>query len=185
VLSKGSHVAEIIQLRERTPRAKRGKLLVEWALGVGHRVSPLVTLAGLPERLLGQLAESDPKGTSLLEELVLLLALGKRGPVTHLPPKERMRILDLSLFFLDQVRFECMTRLGWIEPLPSREIPLVEILVLDPANLRELRGSPRLRQDHPHFHRFENLPLLDRETFLRKLIPQALELFRRRLDENP
>lgn len=175
-------MAEIIHFQERTLEAQKGRLLAKWALGMGYRISTKVAVAGLPDRLLLLLAESDPRGTSLLEELVSLMVLGKKQPVTLLAPHTRMRILEVSLCVLDLVRFECMTRLGWIEPQPARQIPLVEILSKEPRELKELTSPLRLRQDHPYYHRFEALPLLEREAFLRRMIPQALELFRRELN---
>jgi len=174
-------VAEIIRFQERTLEAKKGRLLAQWALGVGYRVPPNVALEGLPDKLLLALAESDPRGTSLLEELVSLIVFGGKKPVTLLAPRMRMRMLEVSLCALDLVRFECMTRLDWIEPQAARQIPLVEILSREPRELKELTGPLRLRQDHPYYHRLEALPLLEREAFLRRMIPQALELFRREL----
>lgn len=176
-------LAEIIRFQERTPEATKGRLLTQWALGMGCRISPVATVGELPDRLILVLAQSDPRGASVLEELVCLIVLGRMQPVKALPPGMRMRILELSLFVLDLVRFECMTRLDWIEPQAARQVPLVEILSREPRELKELTGPLRLKQDHPHFHRFEALPLMEREVFLRKMIPQAMEVFRRRLNQ--
>lgn len=177
-------MAEIIHFQERTPQAKKAGLLTQWALEMGCSISPQATVAELPDKLVLVLAESDPSGDSSLEELVGLIALGRRQPVTALPPRVRMIILELSLFVLDLVRFECMTRLDWIEPQAARKVPLVEILSRELRQLKELMKPLRLRQTHPLFHRFEALPLIEKETFIRRMIPQALELFRRRLDQN-
>lgn len=176
-------VADIIHFKERTPQARKESLLTQWALRMGYRLSSRATVASLPDRLILLLAESDPRGASLLEELVCLIILGKRQPVISLPALVRMRVLEISLFLLDLVRFECMTRLDWIEPQAAREKPLVEILSREPRELKELTRPLRLRQDHPHFHRFEALPIMEREAFLRRMIPQALELFRIRLNQ--
>ncbi len=178
-------MAEIIHFPRRTPEASTERMLVKWATEMGYRISPRATVASLPDKLVLSLAESDPRGASLLEAMVCVVVLGKRQPLTALPPQTRMRLLELSLFLIDVVRFECMARLDWIEPQRVRELPLVEILSKEPSELKQLTGPHRLRQDHPHFHKFEALPLMEKETFVRRMIPQALELFRRKLKQTP
>lgn len=177
-------MAQIIHFQERTPEAKRGQLLARWALEMGYGISPRATLADIPDRLLLALAESDPRGESLLEELVCLLLLGKKQAVTALPPQMRMRILEFSLLLLDLVRFECMARLHWIEPQAARQFSLVGILSKEPGEFKGLKEPAGLTKDHPHFHKFQALPMVEREAFVRRMIPQALELFRRRLTQS-
>ncbi|MGQ9859062.1 MAG: hypothetical protein ACUVS3_10295 [Thermodesulfobacteriota bacterium] len=174
-------MAQIIDIREGALRQARGRLFLEWAQRAGHRVEPGTTLGQLSDGLLWILAQADLKGNSLLEELIVLIRLGTRRPSSSLSPELRLEILDFSLFLLDQARFECMVRLGWIEPLPARDLPLVQLLCLPLERLREIKESPRLREDHPQFHWFQRLSSLDKETFLRRQIPHALELFRRRV----
>jgi hypothetical protein len=178
-----SQVAEIIDLEERKRSMGAARLLVEWARALGFSIGPQCSLMELPDKLLWLLAKADPRGQSELEDLIVRVRRGKKKTSAVLGPRERMEILDVTLFLLDQIRFECMTRLGWIEPLETRQIPLAEILSRPVERLKELKQTPKLRQDNPSFHRFQALPLLEKETFIRKQIPQALEIFRRRIQE--
>ncbi len=175
-------MAEIIDLEERKKAMGGSRFLVEWARALGFSISPQCSLMELPDQLLWLLAKADPRGQSELESLILQVRKGKRTGVI-LEPEERMEILDVTLFLLDQIRFECMTRLGWIEPVETREIPLGKLLSTPTERLKELKQTPKLRQDNPNFHRFQALPALEKETFIRRQIPQALEIFRRRIQE--
>jgi len=178
-----SQVAEIIDLEERKKALGGSRLLMEWARALGFSLGPQCSLMELPDQLLWLLAKADPRGQSELEDLILRVRTGKKKASVVLGPEERMEMLDVTLFLLDQIRFECMTRLGWIEPLETRQIPLAELLSRPVERLKELKQTPELRQDNPNFHRFKALSLLDRETFIRRQIPQALEIFRRKIQE--
>jgi hypothetical protein len=135
----------------------------------------------LPDELLLALAEGDREGNSLLDELIVWVCTGRPGEVRSLPTRTRLRVLDLSLFLMDQLRFECMARLEWVDPAPARERGLIQLIRSDAQSLRGLRKTPSLKKDHPHYHHFLGLLDMEKETFIRQQIPAALEQFRRRL----
>jgi hypothetical protein len=176
-------MADIIQLRPRGGNRKERQALRQWARRLGYDLDPAVCIAGLPDTLLLALAEGDAEGSALLDELIVAVRTGFPRDVRSLPSRTRLQVLDLALFMIDQLRFECMTRLGWIDPLPAREIALIHLIQSDATTLRRLRTTPLLREDHPHHHSFRGFLDMEKETFLRRQIPAALEQFRRRAKE--
>jgi hypothetical protein len=76
-----------------------------------------------------------------------------------------------------------MARLGWIESLPAREVPVVDLIRSSDTAWKKLRKTPELKQDHPHYHHFRGMLRLEKETFLRSQIPSVLEQFRRRVKQ--
>ncbi len=172
-------MGEVIHLERFRTGDPTDRAIREWAASLGVKLKPGARIADLPHALLLALAEGGAEGNDLLDALVLAAwREGKRDP-RALPPFLRMRLVDLSLLLIDQFRFECMYRLGWIEPLAVRQAPLARLLSSRPRDLEPLRAVPSLKQDHFEYRRFQGLTDKDRETFLRRQIPAALEQFRR------
>lgn len=176
-------MAEIIDLRERREIIRGSQLLVEWARALGFSIGPECSIGDLPDSLLWLLAKADPKGQSELEKLILLVRKGKKAPSKILDPEERIELLDVTLFLLDHIRFECMRRLGWIETMEANKIPLAKLLSESVEGLKEMKQIPSLKEDNPNFYRFQSLPTMEKDSFIRRQIPQALEIFRRRLEQ--
>jgi hypothetical protein len=173
-------MAQIIEFRQYSgdPRARR--VLGEFAQRLGYELGAEARIRDLPDDLLLALAEGATDDQGLIEGLIVWMWTGTPGDIRSLPPGMRIRAVDLSLFLIDQFRFECMARLGWIDPSPARDVPVVCIILGDAQTRRPLRQTPRLRDDHPHGHRFRAMMEVEKETFVRKQIPAALEQFRRR-----
>lgn len=173
-------MAEVIDLRQRGQRARNRRLVAVWAQKMGYEISPDTSLSQLPPGLLLILAQGGQNLKNPIEELVAIVRTGKAVPLESLPAPHLLDVLDASLFVLDQVRFECMVRLGWIHPLPSREMPLGDLISLSLEEMKKLKTQPFLNKGHPHYYRFQEMSFMEKEAFIRRLIPQALELFRRR-----
>jgi|Deesub1362A_J573_1020465.scaffolds.fasta_scaffold00055_61 hypothetical protein len=174
-------MADLIDFEASLKRREEERRFERWNERLGTRFRWGTRIRDLPDEVLLRLAEGGMEGSGLLEELILS---SWRLPVeepTQMEPRARMALLDLSLLLIDHFRFECMTRLGWLDPLPLREVPLLEILLEPEGDWRSQVESPRLRKDHPHHHRFQGIPQPERETYIRKMIPAALERFRRRV----
>jgi hypothetical protein len=97
----------------------------------------------------------------------------------ELEPVRKMAVIDEYLFLLDQIRFECMKRLGWLESYPGWNISLVDMIVqfesLGPLIQAQV---PALSKGHPGYKEYLALNTFDRESFVRKLIPDLLKELR-------
>ena len=127
-------------------------------------------------KALGLLARGKETTVFCLYDLIMNLEnLGSGFEFNELNPKEKMAVIDRYLFLLDRIRFEYMKRLGWLEGYPGEEFTLVELITRFEELASELQGkTPALSQQHPGYKRFCNMNALEREQFIRKLIPKAL-----------
>ncbi|MBF0527404.1 MAG: hypothetical protein HQK56_20165 [Deltaproteobacteria bacterium] len=90
--------------------------------------------------------------------------------------------MDVHLFILDQIRFECMRRLDWITGFAGEQYPLVT-LVLECDSIKPgfQPFFPDLKSTHPKYEDFMRLGKMDGESVLRREIPRAIETFLARL----
>ncbi len=90
----------------------------------------------------------------------------------------KKNMIDISVFLIDQFRFEAMFRLGWVEEFPARSIPIVE-LILDFYNHYEYLQyeTPKLSPSHELYKEYIKTHELDRGGVVRRLIPQMLKVF--------
>jgi hypothetical protein len=147
----------------------------------GKRFDRAIRIRDFPDEILFTLAEGGLEGNALLDNLVMSVWGVDPMPIQDLSTPIRMRLLDVSLLLIDQLRFECMARLGWVEPLSVRNIPLMKIIQWGDEARRQLRKTPQLKSNHPHYYAFQSMMDIEKQTFLRRQIPAALEQFRLRL----
>jgi len=126
---------------------------------------------------LSRLARGKDEGTFYLYDLIMRIqGLGSGFEFDVLETKHKIAVIDRYLFILDQLRFECMKRLGWIVDYPGEECALVEIVTRYDELVPDLKvKSPTLSRNHPDYEKYCAMNALARETLIRKLIPQTLE----------
>ena len=126
---------------------------------------------------LAVLAQGKDKSTFYLYDLVLnIMGLGSGFEFDVLNAKKKMAVIDQYLFLLDQIRFECMKRLGWLESYPGEEFALVELVTRFETLAPNLQAKiPVLSKKHPRYEEYAALNTFDREAFVRKLIPEVLK----------
>lgn len=134
-------------------------------------------LCDISSGALSYLAQGKDKGTFYIYDLIMnIQGLGSGFEFNELGPKEQMRVIDRYLLLLDRIRFECMKRLGWLESYSGEEYTLVELIVSFDSLAPGLQASvPLLKKDHPGFPEYSSLNTMDREVFVRRLIPKALK----------
>ncbi len=139
--------------------------------GIETRLSQIST------KTLATLAQGREKGTFYLYDLIMnLKGLGSGFEFLELSPPKKIIVIDLYLFLLDQIRFECMKRLEWLESYPDEKSTLVELIVNFNKATHDLQTeNPELRADYPDYKGYSDLNTFDKEVFIRKLIPAALD----------
>ncbi len=133
----------------------------------------------LSDATLRTLSRGSEEAAFYLYDLIMsVLQLGSGFEIRELSPEDRLRVMDRYLFVLDRLRFEVMRRLGWVDAFPGEDESLVELVrhydTLAPA----LQAAvPELNRDHPDYEVYRTVSTFEKESFIRKMIPAALEAF--------
>lgn len=163
---------------------KQGRLLLLVKRGFRNWISRFeeqfdinTTLADISIKTLSFLAQAQEKETFYLYDLIMSLKEWGSGFEFHeVEPIKKMAVIDQYLLLLDQIRFECMRRLGWLESYPGQNISLVDMIVqFEDIGPRLQARTPVLSKGHPRYEEYLALNTFDRESFVRKLIPQLLK----------
>ena len=127
-------------------------------------------------RVLSFLAQGKDRGTFYLYDLIMSLKnFGSGFEFNEMDPTKKMLIIDHYLFLLDRIRFECMKRLSWLESYPGQDLTLVELVVgFEKLGLSLQAKIPQLSEEHPAYGEFSALIPYDRESFIRKMIPDLM-----------
>jgi hypothetical protein len=167
--------------------AKRG--FREWQRMAG----PLPALdektrwSDLPDELLLFLAEDDEEGRHLIHDLLMgSLGLGNGYEFESLPPTKLLPLLDIYFILIDQIRFECMRRLGWVEEIPFAGKPIIHLIRdYEQEGNPYLMIPPKLNQAHPGYPEYAQLPDSDQRLFIRKTIPEAVKKLKEKIKKQP
>lgn len=172
-------MAAIVNLSEqrRNMAVKRG--FQSWEVRFAETYTSQTRLSDLSDTTLRELFRGGPEGSMPLYDCIMgVLGLGLGPRFYYLENKQRLQVMDIALFLLDQLRFEAMRRLGWVEDSPLFHVPIVD-LVLDFGSkyVSMQHWTPTLATSHPAFVDYMDTFETDRGSFIRRLIPQALEEF--------
>jgi hypothetical protein len=113
-----------------------------------------------------------------------ILGLGPPTKFDYLPSEEQMRVVDIHLFLADQMRFEMMRRLEWLDSLPCQNTRIIEMVQdFDEVKTVCRDNPPGLAPSHPGYGSYQKLATRDKEVFIRQMLREALEKFQERLEE--
>ena len=172
--------AEVVSLeqarRDKQARAAFGR----WQSRLDHRPAADTALSELPDAALHQLAELGHQATLALYDVVLgVRGLGPGERYPDLEARQKLEALDVFLFLADQVRFEVMVRLGWLNPGPVRGTSILE-MAKDYRRFQVEAGRRplRLTKAYPSYQQVERRMGMEPEAVVRSVIPQALAAFK-------
>lgn len=133
----------------------------------------------LPDELILFLAEDDDGGRRIIHDLLMgALGLGSGYEFESLPSEKLIPLLDIYFLLIDQVRFECMRRLGLVYEIPLGSKPIIGLIRdykqgVSPA----LTDTPKLTPNHPAYPEYELLNEMEKRSFIRRTIPEAVKQF--------
>ncbi len=147
-----------------------------WESRFGQELGLKTSFSHLSLETLSYLAQGKEKGAFYLYDLILsLMGWGSGFEFNELSSKKKMAVIDRYLFLLDRIRFECMKRLGWIDEYPGEEFAIVELITQFEKLAPGLHAKiPHLSRDHVSHEEYSGMDALDRDVFIRKLIPKAV-----------
>ena len=163
-----------LEQARRARAARRG--FRNWITRLGEDCSLKTRLGDISTKTLATLAEGKDESSFYLFDLIMNLQNRGSGFDFHdLGTKEKLAVMERSLFLLDRMRFEYMKRLEWLESYPGEEFSVVELVTLYEEVAPRLQAqTPNLRRGHPDFARYRTMNAIQKETLVRELIPKAL-----------
>ena len=140
-------------------------------------------VADLSDQTLYFLAQpGEPSSVAYYEVIMGILNLGSAAKFPYLVSTDQMRVVDLHLFLSDQVRFEMMRRLGWVEEFEGLKYSIMELVQeFDKVKENCRLNPPVLSTLNPDFAEYSRLTSGDKEVFIRRMLNQALDAFKKRL----
>ena len=153
---------------------KRGRK--PWREYMAEDLTSKTRLADLSDRDLVELAHLGQASTKFVYDLSTCVSgEGHSGEFDTLASGPKLRVLDIALFFIDQIRWECLSRIGWITGYAGEEYPLVELIYYAEKIKAEYEpGFPELKSTHPRYDEYCRMQKLDGRTMLRSMIPAGL-----------
>lgn len=179
----GRRMGKIVDLQSYRNRALEERAFAPWQKRFSETFGVNVYLSDLSDATLMALAQPGEDHAIAFYELVMaVLNLGEGVKFYYLNKGEQLQVVDIHLFLADQVRFELMRRLGWVERYPGLSAPLVELVAdFEQHRAAAAQSPPTLAPGRPDYDQYQRLTERERESFVRRLLPQALEAFRLRL----
>lgn len=111
-----------------------------------------------------------------------ILDFGQADGFYFLGNREQMRVVDIHLFLADQIRFELMRRLKWLLSFEGRRYSLLEMVrEFDKIRERCRRHPPHMAPSDINYAEYIKLTDGDKEVFIRRMLPQALDAFKNRI----
>ena len=179
-------MAEIVNLANRRRRLAARRGFRNWEARFSRVYDENTCMQDLSHETLRMLIDGGEESNDLLCELIMgIKDLGAGLRFHFLEGSEKIGIVDISVFLLDQLRFEAMRRLGWIDDYPGCNIPVVDLVVGYGVKYSGAAiETPSLSPDHSRYGEYRRTFAGDRGVFVRRLIPEAIEAFRDE-DEGP
>ncbi|MFZ5569021.1 MAG: hypothetical protein ACOZF0_01360 [Thermodesulfobacteriota bacterium] len=176
-------MAELVNLKAYRIAQIEKKGFGPWRKRFNEPFQKETCLADLSDLTLYRLAEPGENAALPYYEIIMgTLDWGNPVKFYYLDDAERMRVIDIHLFLADQVRFEMMKRLGWIEKFANEHYALISyILSFDHLRMFCQNHPPHLAPTHPRFAEYNAMVNADKQVFIRRLLPQALEVFQTRI----
>ncbi|MGC8719300.1 MAG: hypothetical protein ACP5TY_04750 [Thermodesulforhabdaceae bacterium] len=174
-------MGDVVDLRESRLRRIAHLAFRGWDKKFNETFSHTTTLASAGHNVIRFFASGTPQSMQILQAFVARCRYYrqiKNSGYENLDVTAKKEIVDISLFLLDQTRFEAMFRLGWISDFPARTIPLVELVVDFYEEYEWLQyETPSLQPTHDLYPDYIQTYEPDRNSFVRRLIPHVLQMF--------
>jgi hypothetical protein len=178
-LLRGQKVAQILEMREKKRQLTAKKGFQGWTRRFTESYDENTRLEDLSDSTLEVLIRGGEESSMPLYELILgVKGLGMGPRFYFMESGDKMAVMDITLFLLDQLRFEAMRRLGWVEDHPTFHAHLVDLVEQFTGRFSAIRNqTPPLSPGHPRYREYAETYEGDRSAFVRRLIPQVLEVF--------
>jgi hypothetical protein len=176
-------MTDIINLHNYIIDSKHKRSFTPWQKRFGEELDYFSGLPDLPDKLLFLLADPDIESLDALRELVM--AVLDKGAVTKfifLADQEQLIINNIAFFLQEQIYFEIMRRLEWIDDYVCGRYSLVALVEnYNKQNEAFGRAIPMLSQTDPEFTEYIKFPPELQNKYLKRRFPKAYKSFEKKL----
>jgi hypothetical protein len=153
----------------------------QWRRKFDEEFNARTRLSELGPATLSCLAEPGDDSTAALHALIIgFLGYGLHDTFDSLDSRSQSYILDIHLLMVDQIRFEMMFRLGWLDYFIGNRFPLFEMVTeFERITLACKTHPPQLAKAHPGYKTYRHLIDSDKQVFIRRMLSLALETFKK------
>lgn len=173
-------MAEIVQLAEYKSKGLLRSGFALWRKRFEDRFDAHTRLKDLNAVTLSQLAEPGDDSAALIYGLIIGFMGYGEVSFDSLDATRQSLIIDRHFFLADHIRFEMMTRLGWLSRSTASQFSLFEMV----RQWTQVKGAfqhnqPLLAADHPDYSTYQSLIERDQQVFIRRMLPDALDAFKK------
>ena len=178
-------MTKVVDLHHYRTKAVEQRAFGPWQKRFGETYHTQTRLSDLSDKTLFILAQPGEHSSIAYYEIIMgILDLGPATKFDYLASEEQMRVVDIHLFLADQIRFEMMRRLEWLDSLPCQNVSIIVMVQEFDRVKTAFRGSPPgLAPSHPGYDAYQKLATRDKEVFVRQILREALEEFAERVEE--
>jgi hypothetical protein len=177
-------MAKIVDLQTYRTKQFNDRAFGPWRKRLNESCDENTRISDLSDKTLLYLAQPGDASTLGFYELIMgVLDLGMAAGFYTLDKVDQLKVVEVHLFLADQTRFELMHRLNWITRFFCQNDSLLELIHnTEKLKLQSREDPPELSHAHAGYADFHALTTRDKEAFVRRLLPEAIESFRRAID---
>ncbi len=176
-------MTKVVDLQEYRTKAIEHKAFGPWQKRFAGTFDSTTRMADLSDETLYFLAQpGEPSSVAYYEVIMGALDLGLATRFHYLDNRNQMLVVDLHLFLADQVRFELMQRLKWITGFEGQKYAVLEMIQNYNSIRQNCRANPPiLSPANSEYSIYIQLTSGDKEVFIRRMLQDALDAFKKRL----
>lgn len=173
-------MAEIVQLANYRSQVLLRDGYAIWRQKFHGQYNANTCLKDLSAGTLCLLAEPGDESTDALYGMIIGFLGYGQTLFNDLNAKIQSRVIDIHLFVADHIRFEMMARLKWLMQYKGSHYPFFEMVRRwERIKAIDRQNPPMLSENHPDYPNYKNLIPHDQQVFIRRLLPAALEAFKK------
>ena len=120
---------KIVDLHHYRTKVVEQRAFGPWQKRFGESYDASTCLSDLSDKTLYFLAQPGEESSLAYYEIIMgVLDFGPATKFNYLASEQQMRVVDIHLFLADQMRFEMMRRLRWLEALPCQKFTLISMV---------------------------------------------------------
>lgn len=175
----GEPMADVVKLNDYKVHCLERDGFALWRSKYAGPFNVRTRLQDLPAATLSRLAEpGDQSAAALCGMIIGFLGYGQ-APMDALDPPVQGHVVDIHFFIADLIRFEIMSRLGWLEQFSGNAFSLFDMVRrYEEAKIAFQGAPPRLSKDYPDFPAYQKMIERDQQVFIRRILPAALHAFK-------
>jgi hypothetical protein len=177
-------MTKVVDLHHYRTRMVEQRAFGPWRQRFGESYDAHSHLSDLSDKTLYFLAQPGEDSSLAYYEMIMgVLDFGPATKFNYLASEQQMQVVDIHLFLADQMRFEMMRRLGWLETLPCQDFSIISMVqTYEQMHNRFKDHPPGLSPSHPGHAAYQKLAAREKEVFIRQMLRQALEEFEERIE---